>query len=116
MKDTFGIGAAIEAIKNGFTVSRSQWFDKEHIQLQKGKFNYAAAAEEAGDMGTFLQIDAEPSLMSIAGVSPKLFDGTEKIGTEMPVIWHLNAESFTSMPWFPTHADLLAEDYYIVER
>lgn len=98
-------------------VTRESWLNqRRYITFKKGYFDFAKAAEEAGDMGTFLQIDERPKLSSIFSIDVNLFYDSAYSKTVMPRIIHNLENRNVTSEYAPTHEDILAEDWYILPR
>lgn len=86
-----------------------------YLEIRKGVFDFAAAAEEAGDYQTFLEVDKEPTLCSVFGIPPNLFDNAKDGGrTLLPLIIVTEEDRNVSYPYAPNQADILAKDWYII--
>lgn len=98
--NTLTFGQAIEALKAGKAVARSGWNGKGmFLFLNKG------SASALPDRGT-----------TIEGISDHLFDlGDDGTVTRLPNINMRAASGSTVTGWLASQADLLAEDWTIIE-
>ncbi|EMX9856216.1 TPA: DUF2829 domain-containing protein [Klebsiella michiganensis] len=91
-------GLAVEALKQGKTISRAGWNGKGmYLWLNRGAF--------AG----------EPPVSHIQGVSTAFFDAYEgDVITRIPNINMRSADGSTVTGWLASQTDILAEDWVII--
>lgn len=117
MNQEITFGEAIEALKadQSLKATRSNWLNKNrYIEIDKGFFNSKSGAQEAEDIGTFLEIESKPVLHSIFGIKPNLFIDIDCSTTVLPSITHVLKDRNVSSNYVATHEDILASDWRLL--